>query len=153
MVEFLKKHLVILIVSTLALWLALYFGYSKSLDAKVKPMNEDLVAEMESMNIEQILVDVSELNNEDSVKYIDLQDILDYDLKSGDIVKVKIIYDNETKTNKEAYISVNTDENEIMVTYEDGDYGQIKLPQNVEMSRSEFVKKVTETVENSKEDK
>ena len=142
---------VIVLIALLGIivWHLTYNIHSRALDDSIKPMTNDLIEELNEMNVQQVLVDAKEISNGEA-DYIDLQDILDYDFKSGDVAKVIVIYDNETKANKEAYISVNTDEEEVRVVYKDGDYGQIKLPQNVDLSRSEFVEKVNDIVEEEK---
>ena len=103
-----------------------YAVKSKAIDNEIEHMHEDMdIDEIEGMQIMNVYVYLKENNN----KKIDIDDIVNYDVEAGEVVDIKVKYDGMDKVvKKQAYISINEDENEKEVQYQDGDFGQIVIP-------------------------
>ena len=103
-----------------------YAVKSKAMDNEIEHMHEDMdIDEIEGMQIMNVYVYLKENNN----KKIDIDDIVNYDVEAGEVVDIKVKYDGMDKVvKKQAYISINEDENEKEVQYQDGDFGQIVIP-------------------------
>ena len=132
-----------LLCTAIVIWFVVFTFKSYSLDKELnKDLPENFEEELNGIAIQDVKIKVDD-------KEIDLQDLLDTDYKSGDIVDVVVTYDNDEKVNKQAYVSVNDDVEEVLVKYEDGDYGQVKLPAKDVMSPKEFKEKFVEDSSNS----
>ena len=140
--KFSRKGKIFIILFTLfiiVLWISVFKIRTSMLAKEYEaPLSENFIKELNGISVQDVQV-----HTEDN-KTIGLQDVLDTDIKSGDIVDVSIEYDDGTKADKQAYVSVNTDEDEVLVRYTDGTYGQIKLPAKDVMTPKEFKEKLIE---------
>ena len=134
-----KIFAVVFVCFIVVLWVTVYSIRTAMLNKQFEGnLSDDFITQLNGIAVQNVVVHLD--NNKD----IGLQDILDTDLKSGDVVDVTVEYDDESTAEKQAYISVNTDETEVLVMYTDGDYGQIKLPAIDVMTPQEFKEKLVQ---------
>ena len=141
-----KVFTVAMMLFIIVLWLSVFIIRSTILEKELnKELSQDFITELNGLAVQNVIV---HLDNKD----VGLQDVLDYNIECGDIIDVTVTYDDESTKDKQAYVTINTDEDEVLVKYTDGDYGQIKLPAKDIITPKEFKESLNKAIK-EKDDK